>query len=97
MGDAVGFGSDGSTGVGVIFGSTGVAVGAGVGVIIGSTVGIGTGVISGSGVGCGVGVAVGVGMSDKTEALETVVEMMPETRNKNVVAARIVFFNIVPP
>lgn len=90
-----GFGSDGFTGVGVGegdgFGSEGST---GVGVIFGSTVGDGDGVPIGSIVGDGV--IVGVGFAVIAVPFEIVVAMIPEIRNKSVVIASAVFFNIVP-
>ncbi len=48
------------SGVGVLVGGTGVAVGSGVGVSVGTGVGVNVGVCVGSGVGVAVGVGVGV-------------------------------------
>lgn len=98
VGSGVGVGSEGSTGVGVIFGSTGVAVGEnfGVGEIIGSAIG-GIGVIIGSGVPSGCGVTVGVGAEAESFPLATVVAIIPETTNKNVVDIRINFFSMHAP
>ena len=76
-----GFGSDGSIGVGVIFGST--TVGDEIGVASGSTVGF--------------GVAVGVGAPAIVSPFETVVAIIPEIKNKRVVITKAVFFNISSP
>jgi len=91
VGAGVGVGSDGSTGVGVILGSTGLGEGVGVPSIW--FVGFGAGVMSGSGVAGGVG----VGMPVARYSFEIVVAIIPEIRNKSVVIARTVFLNIMPP